>query len=193
VTLHAVTLLPTIALGFSHVAWGVRPAEVRKMAHIPGEKGSAATMKMSLLRAHRGQGGRLARGQGRPGHPPSTECLSCGRRFTSYERIDEIPYMSSRGRTREPFDRNKVLGDCARRARSVPSLPPPWSRWPTRSSRAPGDPGAGDRHGEGRGEGHRAAPRARQGRVRPLRQRLRQFEDVDQFMKVLNDLLEQRK
>ncbi|GIU81635.1 MAG: transcriptional repressor NrdR [Acidobacteria bacterium] len=38
------------------------------------------------------------------------ECLACGRRFTSYERIDEIPYMVVKkdGR-REVFDRNKVL------------------------------------------------------------------------------------
>ena len=38
------------------------------------------------------------------------ECLACGRRFTSYERIDEIPYMVVKkdGR-REPFDRNKLL------------------------------------------------------------------------------------
>jgi len=38
------------------------------------------------------------------------ECLKCGRRFTSYERIDEIPYMVIKkdGR-REPFDRQKVL------------------------------------------------------------------------------------
>jgi transcriptional repressor NrdR len=38
------------------------------------------------------------------------ECLSCKRRFTSYERIDEIPYMVIKkdGR-RERFDRQKVL------------------------------------------------------------------------------------
>ena len=38
------------------------------------------------------------------------ECLECGRRFTSYERIDEIPYMVVKkdGR-REPFDREKIL------------------------------------------------------------------------------------
>ncbi|HEV8130687.1 MAG TPA: transcriptional regulator NrdR [Acidobacteriota bacterium] len=38
------------------------------------------------------------------------ECLACGRRFTSYERIDEIPYMVVKkdGR-RERFDRNKVM------------------------------------------------------------------------------------
>lgn len=39
------------------------------------------------------------------------ECLACARRFTTYERIDEIPFMVVKkdGR-REPFDRQKVLG-----------------------------------------------------------------------------------
>ena len=38
------------------------------------------------------------------------QCLACQRRFTSYERIDEIPYMAVKkdGR-RERFDRQKVL------------------------------------------------------------------------------------
>ena len=38
------------------------------------------------------------------------ECLECGRRFTSYERIEEIPYLVIKkdGR-REPFNRNKIL------------------------------------------------------------------------------------
>ncbi|MBI4874795.1 MAG: transcriptional repressor NrdR [Acidobacteria bacterium] len=38
------------------------------------------------------------------------QCLSCERRFTTYERIDEIPYMVIKkdGR-REKFDRQKVL------------------------------------------------------------------------------------
>ena len=38
------------------------------------------------------------------------ECLACERRFTTYERIDEIPYMVIKkdGR-REKFERQKVL------------------------------------------------------------------------------------
>ena len=38
------------------------------------------------------------------------ECLACGRRFTTYERIDEVPYMVVKkdGR-RDKFDREKVL------------------------------------------------------------------------------------
>ena len=38
------------------------------------------------------------------------QCLACERRFTTYERIDEVPYMAVKkdGR-REKFDRQKVL------------------------------------------------------------------------------------
>ncbi|HEV2175174.1 MAG TPA: transcriptional regulator NrdR [Nitrospira sp.] len=38
------------------------------------------------------------------------ECLGCERRYTTYERIDEVPYMVVKkdGR-REKFDRQKVL------------------------------------------------------------------------------------
>ena len=38
------------------------------------------------------------------------QCLKCKRRFTTYERIDEVPYMVVKkdGR-REKFDRQKVL------------------------------------------------------------------------------------
>jgi len=38
------------------------------------------------------------------------ECLKCSKRFTTYERIDEVPYMVVKkdGR-REKFDRQKVL------------------------------------------------------------------------------------
>ena len=38
------------------------------------------------------------------------ECVRCGRRFTTYERIDEIPHMIVKkdGR-REKFDRQKLM------------------------------------------------------------------------------------
>jgi transcriptional repressor NrdR len=39
------------------------------------------------------------------------ECLECGKRFTSYERIDEIPYMVvKKDGSRERFDRQKLVG-----------------------------------------------------------------------------------
>jgi transcriptional repressor NrdR len=55
------------------------------------------------------------------------ECLECARRFTSYERIDEIPYMVVKkdGR-RERFDRQKLVGGllkaCEKRPVRVGSL-----------------------------------------------------------------------
>jgi len=49
------------------------------------------------------------------------ECLSCGRRFTTYERIDEIPFMVVKkdGR-RERFDRQKVLNGLLRACEKRP-------------------------------------------------------------------------
>jgi len=55
------------------------------------------------------------------------ECLKCGKRFTTYERIDEIPYMVVKkdGR-REKFDRQKVLNGllraCEKRPVSIAKL-----------------------------------------------------------------------
>ena len=49
------------------------------------------------------------------------QCLNCSRRFTSYERIDEIPYMVVKkdGR-REKFDRQKVLNGLLRACEKRP-------------------------------------------------------------------------
>jgi len=49
------------------------------------------------------------------------ECLSCGRRFTSYERIDEIPFMVVKkdGR-RETFERGKILSGLLRASEKRP-------------------------------------------------------------------------
>lgn len=49
------------------------------------------------------------------------ECLECGRRFTSYERIDEIPYMVvKKDGKRELWDRNKVLAGLYRACEKRP-------------------------------------------------------------------------
>ena len=55
------------------------------------------------------------------------ECLECAKRFTSYERIDEIPYMVvKKDGTRERFDRQKLIGGllkaCEKRPVSVSAL-----------------------------------------------------------------------
>ena len=49
------------------------------------------------------------------------ECLGCSRRFTSYERIDEIPYMVvKKDGKRESWDRNKVLAGLLRASEKRP-------------------------------------------------------------------------
>lgn len=43
------------------------------------------------------------------------ECLNCGRRFTTYERVDHVPLMVvKRDERREPFNREKVLAGLVR-------------------------------------------------------------------------------
>ena len=55
------------------------------------------------------------------------ECLECSKRFTSYERIDEIPYMVvKKDGTRERFERQKLVAGllkaCEKRPVSVAAL-----------------------------------------------------------------------
>jgi transcriptional repressor NrdR len=55
------------------------------------------------------------------------ECLNCGRRFTSYERIDEIPYMViKKDGTRERFERQKLIAGllkaCEKRPVSISAV-----------------------------------------------------------------------
>jgi transcriptional repressor NrdR len=55
------------------------------------------------------------------------ECLECGRRFTSYERIDEIQYMVvKKDGSRERFERQKLVAGllkaCEKRPVSVAAV-----------------------------------------------------------------------
>jgi transcriptional repressor NrdR len=70
------------------------------------------------------------------------ECLSCERRYTTYERIDEVPYMVVKkdGR-REKFDRQKVLAGllkaCEKRPVSMGKLSEMVNQVETRVSDSP--------------------------------------------------------
>lgn len=70
------------------------------------------------------------------------ECLACERRYTTYERIDEVPYMVVKkdGR-REKFDRQKVLGGllkaCEKRPVSMAKLSDLVNRVESRVSDSP--------------------------------------------------------
>ena len=49
------------------------------------------------------------------------ECLSCHKRFTTYEKIETIPLMVvKKDRSRQPFDRDKLLGGIVRACANRP-------------------------------------------------------------------------
>lgn len=52
------------------------------------------------------------------------ECLTCGRRFTTYERIEEVPLtVIKRSGRRELFDRAKVIAGLRAAAKNRPVSP----------------------------------------------------------------------
>jgi transcriptional repressor NrdR len=123
------------------------------------------------------------------------ECLECGRRFTSYERVEEIPYfvVKKDGR-REPFDRQKLLAGLHRACEKRPV--------PARALAAIADEieqlvaDSPDRELDSREIGARIMDRLRElDKVAYVRfaSVYRQFEDVQEFMAELRGLLETRK
>ena len=49
------------------------------------------------------------------------ECLNCNRRYTTYERISDIPFMVvKKGGQRERFERSKMLGGLLKAAEKRP-------------------------------------------------------------------------
>ena len=55
------------------------------------------------------------------------ECEHCGTRFTTYERMETLPLVViKRDKSREPFDRNKLMGSmmraCEKRTVSMAQL-----------------------------------------------------------------------
>jgi transcriptional repressor NrdR len=123
------------------------------------------------------------------------ECLACGRRFTSYERVEEIPYLVVKkdGR-REPFDRQKLMAGlhraCAKRpvpARALVAIADEVEQMVQDSP---------DREIDSRRIGEKVMERLRElDKVAYVRfaSVYRQFEDVEEFMAELRDLLGSRK
>jgi transcriptional repressor NrdR len=49
------------------------------------------------------------------------ECLACGRRFTTYERLEELPLLVvKRSGQRQPFDRSKIVAGLQAAAKNRP-------------------------------------------------------------------------
>ena len=123
------------------------------------------------------------------------ECLGCSRRFTSYERIDEIPFMVvKKDGKREPFDRNKVLAGLRRACEKRPVSPAALEAVADEVEQMLQE--SSEREIPTQTIGEVVIDRLKElDKVAYVRfaSVYRQFEDVDQFMKELKGLLEQRK
>jgi transcriptional repressor NrdR len=122
------------------------------------------------------------------------ECLSCGKRFTSYERIDQIPHLVVKkdGR-RERFDREKVMAGllkaCEKRPVPVKNLEAIVDRVEAMMHESPDREVAVDQIGEFLMESLRDLDKVAFVRFASV---YRDFNDVDQFMATLKGLLESR-
>jgi transcriptional repressor NrdR len=120
------------------------------------------------------------------------ECLGCGKRFTSYERIDQIPHMVVKkdGR-REPFDREKVLAGlrraCEKRPVPTKTLESIADRVEAMVQESPDREVPTVTIGEFLMERLRELDRVAFVRFASV---YRDFKDVDQFMATLKGLLE---
>src|SRR5262249_6463522 len=120
------------------------------------------------------------------------ECLSCGKRFTSYERIDQIRHLVVKkdGR-RERFDREKVLAGllkaCEKRPVPVKTLESIVDRVEAMVHESPDREVPSDAVGEFLMERLRELDKVAFVRFASV---YRDFKDVDQFMATLKGLLE---
>jgi len=122
------------------------------------------------------------------------QCLQCSRRFTSYERIDDIPYMVvKKDGGREKFDRNKMLSGllkaCEKRPVSLLQLEKVVDRVEQRVQESP------EREIDSRTIGRTLLSELRTlDKVAYLRfaSVYLEFEDVSEFMTEINELFEKQ-
>ena len=123
------------------------------------------------------------------------ECLACQRRFTSYERIEEIPYfvVKKDGR-REAFDRSKLTAGLHRACEKRPIAAKALTALVDEIERLVQD--SPDREVEVSVVGEKVMERLKElDKVAYVRfaSVYRRFEDPQEFMAELRDLLETRK
>jgi transcriptional repressor NrdR len=123
------------------------------------------------------------------------ECLKCGKRFTSYERIDQIPHMVVKkdGR-RERFDREKVMAGllkaCEKRPVPTKALEAVADRIEAMVQESPDREMPTQQVGEFLMVSLRELDKVAFVRFASV---YRDFKDVDQFMATLKGLLETTK
>ena len=122
------------------------------------------------------------------------ECLGCGKRFTSYERIDQIPHLVVKkdGR-RERFDRVKLLAGlmkaCEKRPVPIKALESVVDQVEAMVQESPDREVPTAQVGEFLMERLRELDKVAFVRFASV---YREFKDVDQFMATLKGLLETR-
>jgi transcriptional repressor NrdR len=123
------------------------------------------------------------------------ECLKCAKRFTSYERIDEIPLMViKKDDRREPFDRNKIMAGlrraCEKRPVSTAAMEQVIDEIEQMLQDSPEREIPTVTIGEKVMERLRTLDSVAYVRFASV---YRQFQDVDQFMRELKEILDHRK
>lgn len=122
------------------------------------------------------------------------ECLACARRFTSYERVEEVPFfVVKRDGRREAFDRHKLLAGlhraCEKRPVPVKALEAIVEEIEQMVLDSPDRELASNSIGEKIMERLRDLDKVAYVRFASV---YRRFEDVEAFMKELRGLLETR-
>jgi transcriptional repressor NrdR len=122
------------------------------------------------------------------------ECLECGRRYTTYERVEEIPLrVIKKDGTREPFERRKIFEGMAKACEKRPVSTEVLDRLVQDIERQLAD--TADREVTSRQIGEMVMGQLRElDHVAYVRfaSVYRAFKDINQFLEELRPLLERR-
>ena len=119
------------------------------------------------------------------------ECPSCERRFTTYERVEEIlPWVIKKDGRREPFDRSKIISGmqraCEKRPVSVEQIEGLVDKLEQRFQECGGKEISASLIGEAVMDTLHEVDEVAYVRFASV---YRQFKDINEFMSELNDLL----
>ena len=123
------------------------------------------------------------------------ECIRCTKRFTTYERVEEmLPMVVKKDGTREPFHRSKILAGikkaCEKRPVSMEAIEAAIDRIESRFIEAGEKEITSSAIGEAVMEELRALDEVAYVRFASV---YREFRDINEFMKELEELLHTRK
>lgn len=119
------------------------------------------------------------------------ECLSCGKRFTTYETVESVPLVVvKKGGSRQAFDRNKILNGlvkaCEKRPVSMEALEKTVSEIEQKLLNSMDREVPSERVGELVMDALKEVDQVAYVRFASV---YRQFKDIDSFMAELNKLL----